>query len=195
MATIRGFISMLGFADNRPNYVAQFGEFSTVVSTYSRDIQFFSKDTLPGVTFSALYSVDDASPWQITSTVGEQILTVGKWVYDQYNANLIPRNTSKAAFIAALTTQFPSLSNFVVGTLLAGPTSTKNMPDYVRFDIGQVHSVQVWFADSAIKEIIVTDSIPHPAGILKKLTVVSIAPLLSETIRRVHTNESVSSLF
>ena len=151
MATIRGFISMLGFADNRPNYVAQFGEFSTVVSTYSRDIQFFSKDTLPGVTFSALYSVDNSSPWQITSTVGEQILTVGKWVYDQYNANLIPRNTSKAAFIAALTDQFPSLSNFVVGTLLAGPTSTKNMPDYVRFDIGQVHSVQVWFADSAIK--------------------------------------------
>ena len=50
-------------------------------------------------------------------------------------------------------------------------------------------------ADSAIKEIIVTDSIPHPAGILKKLTIVSIAPLLSETIRRVHTNESVSSLF
>lgn len=50
-------------------------------------------------------------------------------------------------------------------------------------------------ADSAIKEIIVTDSIPHPPDVLKKLSVVSVAPLLAETIRRVHTNESVSCLF
>lgn len=50
-------------------------------------------------------------------------------------------------------------------------------------------------ANSPIKEIIVTDSIPHSDGQLDKLTVVSVAPLLAETIRRVHSNESVSSLF
>ncbi len=48
---------------------------------------------------------------------------------------------------------------------------------------------------SCIKELIVTDTIPHEPKPMDKLTVVSIAPLLAETIRRVHANESVSSLF
>jgi ribose-phosphate pyrophosphokinase len=50
-------------------------------------------------------------------------------------------------------------------------------------------------AASSMNEIIVTDTIPQDDGQLKKLTVVSIAPLLAEAIRRVHLNESVSSLF
>ena len=51
-------------------------------------------------------------------------------------------------------------------------------------------------AASPIKEIIVTDSIPHPPGTLAdKLSVVSVAPLISETVRRLHSNQSVSALF
>jgi len=50
--------------------------------------------------------------------------------------------------------------------------------------------------DAPIKELIVTDTIPHEEGILKdKLRVVSMAPLLSETIRRICSNRSVSELF
>lgn len=49
--------------------------------------------------------------------------------------------------------------------------------------------------DSPIKEIIVTDSVPHLDCTLKKVTVVSVAPLLSETVRRIHSDESVSALF
>lgn len=50
-------------------------------------------------------------------------------------------------------------------------------------------------AASPIKSIIVTDTIPQDDKSLDKLTIVSVAPLLAETIRRVHCNESVSSLF
>jgi ribose-phosphate pyrophosphokinase len=47
-----------------------------------------------------------------------------------------------------------------------------------------------------IKELIVTDSIPHPESTLHdKLKVVSVAPLLSETIARVYSNRSVSEMF
>jgi len=50
--------------------------------------------------------------------------------------------------------------------------------------------------DSPIKELIVTDTIPHKNGALAdKLRVVSMAPLLSETIRRICSNKSVSELF
>lgn len=49
---------------------------------------------------------------------------------------------------------------------------------------------------SAIDEIIMTDTIAHREEILKhpKITIVSIAPLLAEAIRRIQTGESISSL-
>ena len=49
---------------------------------------------------------------------------------------------------------------------------------------------------SAIDEVVVTNTVPvrdHPAR--KKITVLSVAPLLGEAIKRIHTETSVSSLF
>ena len=50
--------------------------------------------------------------------------------------------------------------------------------------------------NSDIKELIVTNSIPlGPEKKISKIVQLSVAPLLSEAIRRIHQNESVSSLF
>lgn len=47
-----------------------------------------------------------------------------------------------------------------------------------------------------VEEIISTDTVPiDPGKAIAKLKVVSVAPLLAEAIRRIHSNESVSSLF
>ena len=50
---------------------------------------------------------------------------------------------------------------------------------------------------SGLTELITTDTIPLPPGsyFIPKITVVSIAPLLAEAIRRTHNEESISSLF
>jgi ribose-phosphate pyrophosphokinase len=49
---------------------------------------------------------------------------------------------------------------------------------------------------SCIKELIVSDSIPvDEAATEGKVKVLSVAPILSEAIKRIHQNESVSSLF
>src|SRR5512134_1967353 len=50
---------------------------------------------------------------------------------------------------------------------------------------------------SDIEEVVVTNTIPlrEDAGAFKKITVLSVAPLLGEAIRRIHTETSVSSLF
>lgn len=49
---------------------------------------------------------------------------------------------------------------------------------------------------SPVKELIITDSIPHAAGSLSpKVQVLSVAALLAEAIRRIHDEESLSSLF
>jgi len=55
-------------------------------------------------------------------------------------------------------------------------------------------------ADTCITELVVTDTIPlrddlTAAGLPMKLTVLSVAELLGEAIRRIHNDQSVSSLF
>ncbi len=51
-------------------------------------------------------------------------------------------------------------------------------------------------AASVIREIVVTDTIPMPAHKrLDKVTVLSIAPLLGETIQRIHTGTSVGAAY
>jgi ribose-phosphate pyrophosphokinase len=50
--------------------------------------------------------------------------------------------------------------------------------------------------ESPIKELVVTDTIPlPPAKRLPKITTLSLAPLLGEAIRRIHTGQSVGELF
>ena len=50
--------------------------------------------------------------------------------------------------------------------------------------------------DSALREVVITDSIPlPPSRRLAKLTVLSVAPLIGEAIRRIHRGESVGALF
>jgi ribose-phosphate pyrophosphokinase len=51
------------------------------------------------------------------------------------------------------------------------------------------------FADSPIEMLITTDSIPHPAGTWTGLNVISVAPLLGETILRIHKGISVGAMF
>jgi ribose-phosphate pyrophosphokinase len=47
--------------------------------------------------------------------------------------------------------------------------------------------------DSVIEEVITTDSVPQAAG--PKVHVVGIAPLLGEAIRRIHSGQSITTLF
>ncbi len=50
--------------------------------------------------------------------------------------------------------------------------------------------------ESSIKELVVADTIPlAPEKQLPKITVLSVAPLLGEAIRRIHTGQSVGALF
>jgi len=51
--------------------------------------------------------------------------------------------------------------------------------------------------DSAIEEVLITDTIPLPEDRknLNKIKVLTVSELLAEAIRRIHEDESVSSLF
>jgi ribose-phosphate pyrophosphokinase len=50
--------------------------------------------------------------------------------------------------------------------------------------------------ESRVKEVVVTDTVPVPPGKrIEKITVLPIAPLLGEAIRRIHTGQSVGAMF
>ena len=51
--------------------------------------------------------------------------------------------------------------------------------------------------DSALDELVVTDSIPIPAAIMKtgRVRIITIAELLGEALRRVSNEESISAMF
>src|SRR5262249_61433921 len=50
--------------------------------------------------------------------------------------------------------------------------------------------------DAPIKQVVVTDTIPiPPEKQLPQIKVLSVAPLLAEAIKHIHSNESVSKLF
>jgi ribose-phosphate pyrophosphokinase len=50
--------------------------------------------------------------------------------------------------------------------------------------------------DSSLREVVVTDSVPLPAGKrLGKFTTLTVAPLIGEAIKRIHRGESVGALF
>ncbi|HUF05986.1 MAG TPA: ribose-phosphate pyrophosphokinase [Candidatus Binatia bacterium] len=51
-------------------------------------------------------------------------------------------------------------------------------------------------AESPITEVVVTDTVPLPAGVDdERITVLSVAPLFGEAIKRIHRGESVGALF
>ncbi len=50
-------------------------------------------------------------------------------------------------------------------------------------------------AESELEKMVITDTIPLPDGVNDKLVVLSVAGILGEAIKRIHLNESVSSLF
>ena len=50
--------------------------------------------------------------------------------------------------------------------------------------------------ESSVREVVVTDSVPlAPSKRIPKLTVLSVAPLIGEAIKRIHRGESVGALF
>jgi ribose-phosphate pyrophosphokinase len=51
-------------------------------------------------------------------------------------------------------------------------------------------------AESPITEVVVTDTVPLPAGVDdERITILSVAPLFGEAIKRIHRGESVGALF
>jgi ribose-phosphate pyrophosphokinase len=85
-----------------------------------------------------------------------------------------------------------SLNGVVTALLANGATEVHACASHPIFSGPAVDRI----AESPLVEVIVTDTVPVKNGKLKdKLTVLPIAPLLGEAIRRIHTGQSVGAMF
>jgi ribose-phosphate pyrophosphokinase len=117
------------------------------------------------------------------------------------------RGNSGQVEVAHVVGDVRGLRPIVVDDIIAGGSVVGQLPALVEagarpeITLAIIHGVLVGnclerLADPLVRELIVTDTIQvPPAKRLPKLTVLSVAPLLAEAIRRTHADESVSPMF
>jgi ribose-phosphate pyrophosphokinase len=117
------------------------------------------------------------------------------------------RGNSGQVEVAHVVGDVRGLRPIVVDDIIAGGSVVGQLPALVEagarpeITLAIIHGVLVGnslerLADPLVRELIVTDTVQvPPAKRLPKLTVLSVAPLLAEAIRRTHADESVSPMF
>lgn len=211
MNTLKGFISIPYLANNSLGQTAIFGELSTYSQTFSRIKQQFADPTsYPGIELVTFTTVTDTgSQFNPSVAVSGHILAVATWVYEQYQNSLIPSNASKAAFITALTTEFPLMTGVVINEILNGSPSTKRMPDYIYWhfnDGGVDNEIKIWFADSRFRtqyddfEILVIppvatlDTLNNPLTTVAQLVLQRTASVVIQAVNTLTNNEPYTIL-
>lgn len=155
MNIIKGFSSLPALANNAPGQTAIFGELSPESLTFSKFKTNYANPTLyAGVEFVGFTTMTGGgSQITLSNTVSNHILSVAKWVYDQYNISAIPPNANKASFIAQLESTFPDMTNIEINEIL-NATLTQRMPDYIAWhflDGAEDNEIKVWFNDARFK--------------------------------------------
>lgn len=158
MKTIKGFVAIDALADNTDGIIAPFGELSAYSTTFSKDRAILADSVnYPAIRVISFSSKDEAGVHiAIPTEASDMMLAVGDYIRAEYVAGNIPLNASKAAFITTMgaVPAFSGISSIAIGELLAGSSSTYNMPDFVRYQItvaAVVYECTVWFADASFR--------------------------------------------
>ena len=121
MNIIKGFYSMPSLSDNGADgVIAQFGEMSTHVKTFTRDMKNFANPTkYPGVELITTKSIND-NGGSMTPPAGVQdtLLALGNWIFNQYVAGTIPTNVNKGLFIQSIRDELPTLTNVTINEIM-----------------------------------------------------------------------------
>ncbi len=152
MNDIKGFFEIPSLVNNGANTIAKYGEMSQKSLTASRDPRIFAGgSTAPNVNLRTFRVVDSAGiSIQLPSPVSTKILTLGQWLFNQYDSGSIPTDLQRELLASSISTEF-GFSNVTLGAINQGPTANKRLPAWVRFtwsDAGQDYTVKIWLADA-----------------------------------------------
>lgn len=157
MRTILGFYRIPSLANNNVGAVATFGEIDRQRMTYTTEERNFKyTDEYPNVELVTLQVADELSqPVNTGEAIMEKIVAVGEWLYGQHIEGLIPTNSSKAAFYAALEVEFADLQWLSMGDLERSAENSFYMPTHVEFTYtsgGYEYYVKVWLSAERLQE-------------------------------------------
>ena len=177
MYILKGFMSMPSLADDGYQKTGEFGELSTHLQTFTRDMRNYAITAQPDVELFVFRCIDEMeNRTNPSASFREQLLAFGQWVYSQLITSAIPPDRNKPAFIQTITAQFPMMSNISVGEILESSTTAgRHCPDYVQFKIldgSYQYQVQLWFSDGAMVrqydhfEVFVIPPVPEIRGLI-----------------------------
>lgn len=136
--------------------IAQFGEMSTYVKTFTRDMKNYANPaSYPGVELITTKSINDNGGSMTPPTdVQNVLLALGNWIFNQYNASAIPTNINKGLFIQSIKDEIPQLTSVSINEIILGNIAGKNMPDNISFTVthNQIeYNCKFWFSDSRMR--------------------------------------------
>lgn len=149
-------MSLPNFADDAPQAIAEFGEISTHLMTFTRDIVNYASTTNPDSELFVFRSVDEMENRTLPSAgFVSGMLAFGQWIHNQLKNNTIPPNRNKSAFIQTIMSQFPNMLNVDIGEIVSSNIEADlHCPDYVSFqmmDGTYRFQTTLWFIDSAMR--------------------------------------------
>lgn len=152
MNIFKAFATIPAEVNNLPGQISTFGELSPRSKTFTRLPTLYSAPANPGFELVGFHAKSDAGvPFTPTGTLTQHQLDLVSWILNAHNTGSIPANSSKAAFILAIETQFPTITNVEINEILNGSPITSRFPDFVKWrfsDGGTEYETTVWFADA-----------------------------------------------
>lgn len=152
MLTIKGFCARARQADNTPGVTAVFGELSTYVRTFSKDIRQFANVSNPEIEINVFSTKVDGVKTDTLSTVyAEGMIKVSAWIYDKSIA--VNQNTTQSDYLLDILNQFHGqIENPTVGPIKYAAGRT--MPEWIQFKLSGTPSdntIKLWFSAVAME--------------------------------------------
>lgn len=152
--TLKGFFRIPDLEDNRPQYIARFGELSTEARTFSRDLRDYANKKVypyPSIVcfsykdeYGAQFSTNPSLDWQ------NYVLGIGQWIAERFIASQIPPNDRRDQFWSQLTSEFTEPVWTGMGLISQMPNTAQFMPEWISFDLedgGYPVSTKIWLSD------------------------------------------------
>lgn len=152
--TLKGFFRIPDLDDNRPQYIARFGELSTEARTFSRDLRDYANKKeypYPSIVcfsykdeYGKQFSTNPSATWQ------NYVLSIGQWITERFVASQIPPNDRRDQFWSQLTSEFTEPVWQGMGAISQMPNTAQFMPEWISFDLedgGYPVSTKIWLSD------------------------------------------------
>jgi hypothetical protein len=159
MYRLKGFMGIEPLVLNTSGVIAPIGELSTYSLTYAKDVGEYNSNTFSKYTlYSFVSALADGSKVAAPQTIQDQVFSVTDWAYQKQI--LSSASTTRAAFLADLTTQYASTATLIDCGNMVQATGGLLFPEWISYkqsglatnDPAYDNTVTIWYSDSVFAQ-------------------------------------------